>query len=174
MRAPAALPRDHPEETALLFTAYPLFGALSTELQSRSVASNLPRRESSEEENLLIEAVSLLVQRQRDAEERYADLENRLADIERQLSRVAPSGTGGERLALLREQLAELRAEPEARPVRVTTLEPRRQAAPAPAPAADGPSRLIGSTPRQRFALLLIAVGVLAVLYSAFLLIRFG
>jgi hypothetical protein len=71
-----------------------------------------------------------------------------------------------------------LRTEPEARPVRsvaVTQLDARRPPAPAPpASPTHSSSRLFASTPRQGFALLLIAVGVLAVLYSAFLLIRFG
>ena len=191
------------------------------------MASNLPRREVSEEENLLIEAVSLLVQRQRDTEARtaaaerhFAELESRLADIEARLSEVAPSRVSGsvdKRLALLREQLEALRAESEgrgARPVGLTSLEGRRQpGSPSPHPSAAPPSDtmvprasaneaaaatppvraplehraaqaaaggavsawdVFGATPRHRFALLLIVVGVLAVLYSAFLLIRFG
>jgi hypothetical protein len=153
----------------------------------------LPRRDIAEEENLLIEAVSLLVQRQRDTEERYAQLETRLAEIEAHLSRVAAAGAADERLALLRDQLEELRGESEPRAVRsvgVTSLEARRQptptfAAAAPptepvTPAARAPAAspsawdIFGATPRHRFAFLLIVVGVLAVLYSAFLLIRFG
>ena len=158
------------------------------------MASNLPRHEVTEQalENLLIEAVSLLVQRQRDAEERSAAMEARLAELE---ARLAP-GRPDERLAILRDQLNELRSEPVLRP---TSLETRRPPAPPPphlepvTPPAPPPSApvsaaptiahsgssvsawsVFGTTPAQRFSLLLIAVGVLALLYSAFLLLRFG
>ena len=86
------------------------------------------------EENLLIEAISLLVQRQRETEawlsdqivqagertaatdRRYAELESRLAGIEAQLQRLVPalepsaSGEPDERLARLREQVEGLRS----------------------------------------------------------------
>ena len=174
------------------------------------MASNLPRHEGAEEENLLIEAVSLLVQRQRENEERSAALELRLSELEAQLHGlvhdVSPA-VADDRLAALREQLEALRGEPGVRPVAQvspTSLDARRQAptlsaapprlepVPPPAPAlqdvssptpaappstpAQAPSAwgVFGATPTARFSLLLIAVGVLALVYSAVLLLRFG
>lgn len=94
-----------------------------------------------EEDNLLVEAVSLLVQRQREteqwvteqvcqaeertaaAERRSVELESRLAVIEEQLARIARElepghgeGPGDGRLARLREQLESLKAGGDGRP----------------------------------------------------------
>lgn len=94
-----------------------------------------------EEDNLLVEAVSLLVQRQREteqwvteqvcqaeertaaAERRSVELEARLAVIEEQLARIArelepgrADGPGDGRLARLREQLESLKAAGDGRP----------------------------------------------------------
>jgi hypothetical protein len=107
------------------------------------VPSELSRTdEATHEENLLIEAVSLLVQRQREteswvaeqvwqaeerateAERRYADLETRLMGIEEQLDRllreVEPgrSAAVDERLARLREQVEGLKSASDGRSVR--------------------------------------------------------
>jgi hypothetical protein len=119
------------------------------------VASDLSRSDVKEEvgvgvgENLLIEAVSLLMQRQREteswvaeqvwqseeraavAERRYAELEARLVGIEDQLDRLMREVEPGrsdavdERLAGLREQLEGLKSGSDGRPVR---------AVPAPSP----------------------------------------
>src|SRR5205807_6153313 len=95
-----------------------------------NVASELSRTEVKEEGNLLIEAVALLVQRQRETESwvaeqiwqaeeraaatdrRYAELEARLEGIEEHLARlvheIEPARgdpAGDERLARLREQV---------------------------------------------------------------------
>jgi hypothetical protein len=106
------------------------------------VHADSQRLEAKQEENLLVEAVSLLVQRQRElesaiaeqisaadersaaAEQRYAELEARLATIEEQLNRLAahnlsaarPEGSAGERLARLRDQVEGLRSAPDGRP----------------------------------------------------------
>jgi hypothetical protein len=99
------------------------------------VASDLSRTEVKEEGNLLIEAVALLVQRQRETESwvaeqiwqaeeraaatdrRYAELESRLEGIEEHLARlvheVEPTAGGpldDERLARLREQVEGLKS----------------------------------------------------------------
>jgi hypothetical protein len=113
------------------------------------VASEFSRADVREEENLLIEAVSLLVQRQREteswvagqvlqaderaaaSERRYAELETRLGGIEDQLNRLMRDVEPGradsavdERLARLREQLEGLRAGSDGRPVRATGAAP--------------------------------------------------
>jgi hypothetical protein len=107
------------------------------------VARDVSHDEVHEEDNLLIEAVSLLVQRQREteawvaeqidqADERaasverhYAALESRLTGLEEQLDsliREVEPGRGdavvGQRLARLREQVADLRSESDGRPPR--------------------------------------------------------
>jgi hypothetical protein len=107
------------------------------------VARDLSHDEAHQEDNLLIEAVSLLVQRQREteawvaeqieqADERaasverhYAALESRLAGIEEQLDslvREVEPGRGdavvGQRLARLREQVADLRTQSDERSLR--------------------------------------------------------
>jgi hypothetical protein len=124
-------------------------------LQLRAVARDLPHEEGQEEDNLLIEAVSLLVQRQREAEtwlaeqidqahersvaaeRHYADLETRLAGLEDQLDRLVHElepGRGdavaGQRLARLREQVEDLKSDTDGRPLR--SVPP----APAPPPRA--------------------------------------
>jgi hypothetical protein len=115
----------------------PLRGSVRT---IASVHAERPHQEPSPEENLLIEAISLLVQRQREAEtwiadqvwqaeqrasateQRYAELEARLASIEEQLNRLGrelwPGRSepgAGDRLARLREQVEGLRSDPDVR-----------------------------------------------------------
>jgi hypothetical protein len=111
------------------------------ELQSRFVSSNLSRDDVTDEDNLLIEAVSLLVRRQRDTESwvaeqisqaearavagerRSAALESRLAGIEDQLDRLVRQVEPGRgdvdldaRLARLRAQVQGLKEAPERSP----------------------------------------------------------
>jgi hypothetical protein len=99
------------------------------------VASDLSRADLREDESLLIEAVELLVQRQREteswvteqarqaeeravvSERRYTDLEARLVGVESQLERLMHDVGPGrsdtvvdERLALLREQVEGLKS----------------------------------------------------------------
>src|ERR1044071_8498021 len=109
---------------------------MSVERTIASVPSELSRRDESseikQEGNLLVEAVSLLVQRQRETEtwiseqlwqaeqrasesdRRYAELEARLAGIETHLARLVhelePSADDG-RIGQLRQQLQGLRRE---------------------------------------------------------------
>ena len=110
------------------------------------MSANPPRNDVSEEGTLLIEAVSLLVQRQRDSESRvaeqvlhaeqraaaterlYAELEARVASIEEQLTRLAREiepvrgdPAANERLARLREQLEGLKAGADGRSARAAT-----------------------------------------------------
>ena len=110
------------------------------------MSANLPRNEIGDEGNLLIEAVSLLVQRQRESESRvaeqvmqaeeraaaterlYAELEARVAGIEEQLSRLAREiepvrgdPAANERLARLREQLESLKSGADGRSARAAT-----------------------------------------------------
>jgi len=102
----------------------------------RSVSRDLRSDDAEQEDNLLIEAMSLLVQRHREteswlaeqialaehravaSERRYADLETRLTGIEDQLTRLAHElepGRGDaaadERLARLREQVEGLKSD---------------------------------------------------------------
>ena len=130
---------------------------MSPERTIASVPSELSRRDDpsdvQQEGNLLIEAVSLLVQRQRetetwiseqlwqaeqraaDSERRYSELESRLASIEAHLARlvheVEPGADDGQ-MARLREQIQDLRGET---PLRATD----DLVAPAPAPVAPTP-----------------------------------
>jgi hypothetical protein len=139
------------------------------------VARDLSHAEVHEEDNLLIEAVSLLVQRQRETEtwvaeqieqaderaasveRQYAALESRLAGIEEQLDsliREVEPGRGdavvGQRLARLREQVADLRSDSDGRSLRsvpsavpvepqVAPHEPDAHRAPPPTPAETPP-----------------------------------
>jgi hypothetical protein len=137
--------------------------------------------EAHNEDNLLIEAVSLLVQRQREteawvaeqveqADERaasverhYTALESRLAGIEEQLDsliREVEPGRGdavvGQRLARLREQVADLRSDSDGRSLRsvpsATPVEPQaapRQpdAYPVPPTSGSAPDTYRGSPP---------------------------
>jgi hypothetical protein len=187
------------------------------------VASNPSRSNVIEEENLLIEAVSLLLQRQRETESvlaesrqqldgidrRHAEFEARLASIEDRLARLArelgssrTDAAAGERLARLREHLAELKSDGDPRPRRplrppeVTSLDAARRqpeaqraasgtgaSLPSSAPdavvptpeATRGPTlwNIVGATPRDRFGLLLIGVGVIAVLYAVLSMLHF-
>ncbi|HEY1296554.1 MAG TPA: hypothetical protein VGJ60_26045, partial [Chloroflexota bacterium] len=116
------------------------------------MSSDLSHTDVTHEDNLLVEAVSLLVRRQRETEtlvaeqmcqaeeraaateRRYSDLEKRLGGIEDQLARLVHQfepglgdGPVDERLARLREQLEELKAEPNGRPLS------------APGPSASSP-----------------------------------
>jgi hypothetical protein len=112
----------------------------------RRVPSDLSRGDIREEGNLLIEAVSLLVQRQGEtegwvteqiwlaeeraaaAERRYSELEARLADLEEQLERLAQDiepahgdASIDERLARLREQVEGLKSAADGRLARSGT-----------------------------------------------------
>jgi hypothetical protein len=129
------------------------------------VASNLPREDVPHEENLLLEAVSLLVERQRDTEERLAAIEDRVSRLVREQASGRPSAAD-ERLARLREQVADLRSEakPEARAVRAVS--PVRTVVPQTRTPAPTLPDLIGATARQRFGSLMMLVGALAVLYA--------
>jgi hypothetical protein len=148
-----------------------------------------------DEENLLIEAISLLVQRQREmeawladqisqaddrtstAEQRYTELESRLAGIEDRLERLVrdfePSAIGPseDRLARLREQVEGLKSETDGRTIRGQP--PPRLASPEPPPPSPSPSPrgstlsdVLGRTPADRFGSFLIAIGALAVVYA--------
>jgi hypothetical protein len=122
------------------------------------VPSELSSKEPAHEENLLIEAVSLLVQRQRETESwvaeqvwqteerataterRYADLETRLAGIEEQLGQLLREVGSGrsevvdEGLARLREQVQDLKSAADGHPTRSVTTQvlPRAEEAPPP------------------------------------------
>jgi hypothetical protein len=214
------------------------------------VLSDLNRKEVQDEGSLLIEAVSLLVQRQHEteswiadqiwqAEERataterlYEEFEARLAGIEEHLARLVHDveplrGDAGvdERLERLREQVEGLKAGPDGRPARpgpvlaaaagagpsavgeapgrepdavsvarsgrpvvvrdARATDERRplSVGPAagprhrPAPSA-GPGvsfwELLGPSPQDRFGLLLIGAGAVAVLYAVLTQLRFG
>jgi hypothetical protein len=202
------------------------------------VAHDVSRGEAQQEDNLMIEAVSLLVQRQRETESwvaeqidqadaraaaverRYADLESRLAGVEdalERLTRELEPGRGdpvaGQRLARLREQVEDLKSDTDGRPLRslpsvpavtrsvenesprgeppqvARTVEPEgsRQVV-TPAHSAPPPTRatvsasglstgvleFLGSTPQDRFGVLLIFVGVVAVLYAILTQLRLG
>jgi hypothetical protein len=178
------------------------------ELQLRSVA----RDDAPHEDNLLIEAVSLLVQRQRETEtwvaeqvdqaeeraaaveQRYAELEGRLAGIEFQLDRLVRElepGRGdvasGQQLARLREQVEDLKSDTDGRPPRASrsaaAVVPSRSVEPAPptptaVPATVGATitstlDLFGATPQDRFGILLMFLGIVAVLYAVLMLLRF-
>jgi hypothetical protein len=134
---------------------------------------DLNRTEATEEGNLLIEAVSLLVQRQREteswvaeqiwqaeeranaAERRYAELDTRLVDIEEHVARLAhdlePSRQEPgvqERLTRLREQVEGLKSS--AGDGRGTRSTPVGTAAPAAPPLlAAVPSEAEASPPRE-------------------------
>lgn len=236
------------------------------------MAADVSRDDVKEEENLLVEAVSLLVQRQREtetwvaeqiwhaeeraasAERRYTELEARLTGIEHQLERIVrdlePARSDpvvDERLARLREQVEDLKSDTDGRPARgapsaadlsgprnalrpdpdapreAEPHAPRREreyepavsrereyepavsrerdyepggarrevdagrspvrtaaasGRPARAASAAGQSasfmELLGSTPQDRFGLLLIGVGMVAVLYALLTQLRFA
>jgi hypothetical protein len=180
------------------------------------VASELSRTEVKEEGNLLIEAVALLVQRQRETESwvaeqiwqaeeraaatdrRYAELEARLEGIEEHLARlvheIEPARgdpAGDERLARLREQVEGLKLTP-------GTAEQAARGGPAPSVSAESPPTpvverhtmaapsavasapsvtfwdLLGPSPQDRFGLLLIGAGAVAVLYAILTQLRFS
>jgi hypothetical protein len=131
------------------------------------VTSDLSRNEVREEGNLLIEAVALLVQRQRETESwvaeqiwqaeeraaatdrRNAELEARLEGIEGHLARLVHElepqpgdAVANERLARLREQVEGLKLEPTVREpesARTVVAEPRPVVtrSPDPVPAAE-------------------------------------
>ena len=175
----------------------------------RSVSANLPHTELGEEDNLLVEAVSLLVQRQHETESRvaeqiwqaeerttaterrYAELEARLASIEEQLARVMHEvqpargdAAPDERLARLREQLEGLKSGADGRPARRSTPaaltpgpSPRNAGAVAHTPQSARRVSfwdLLGSSPQDRFGLVFIGVGAVAVLYAVLSLLRGG
>ena len=190
--------------------------------------SDLNRGEVREEGNLLIEAVSLLVQRQREteswiaeqiwqAEERAAaserlsvEFESRLAGIEEQLGRllyeVEPlrgDADVDQRLERLRVQVESLRASPDARMARPTPVIAAPSGSAQPLPSESPPDarratggrpaavtrtqtastsgqggvgfwELLGASPQDRFGLLLIGAGGVAVLYAILTQLRFG
>ncbi len=119
----------------------------SSKLQSGPVSSDPSDNQATEEDGLLVEAVTLLVRRQREteawvaeqlcraeeqattAERRYAELDARLTGIEDQLSRLVRmfepargDRAMDERLARLREQLDGLKSEVDGRPVSLPVL----------------------------------------------------
>ena len=127
------------------------------------MSANLPRNnEPGEEDNLLVEAVSLLVQRQRETEKwvaeqlsqaeertaaterRYTEVEARLAALEEQLSRVAreveptrADTAPDERLTRLRAQLEALKSGGNGVPAAIGSPPPRSvSVAPDASPAA--------------------------------------
>ena len=223
------------------------------------MSADRPRNSLGEEDNLLVEAVSLLVQRQRETEKwvteqvcqaeersaaterRYAELEARLAGIEEQLARLVHElepargeAASDERLARLREQLEGLKAAGDGRPTlphpasdaptatavraaqdsepsearSAAQRESRRQRLTPGDTAPEGQSRipippewrqrvaspavkearrgegtaprragfldLLGSDPQDRFGLVFMGVGAVAVLYAALSLLRAG
>jgi hypothetical protein len=183
----------------------------------RSVSPDLPRSELGEDNNLLIEAVSLLVQRQRETESwvadqvrqaeeraaaterRYAELEARLASIEERLARLAheaeptrAEAIDTERFARLRAQLEGLKSGADGRPARSPSALPaaplpnatpaRARPVRAPEPPSDATHQhqspglwdLLGTSPQDRFGLVIMGVGAVAVLYSALTLLRVG
>lgn len=150
-------------------------------LQCRSVpAPDAPRAELKQEENLLVEAVSLLVQRQRETEtwvaeqiwqaqeraaateQHYADLDARLAGIEDQLNRLVrefeaggPDAAVGDRLARLREQVEGLKSTGDSRPIRNATppsLPPLEPAASVREPEAARARAAAAPEPAPRYA----------------------
>jgi hypothetical protein len=199
-------------------TASNLAAALLDEATTiRSVSPDLPRNELTDENNLLIEAVSLLVQRQRETEswvaeqvfhtderaaateQRYAELEARLLGIEERLARLTheaepgpAEGVDEKRLARLREQLEGLKSGEDGRPARSPSALPAApvtHAAPAKARPVGAPTPpqhtvhqprsvgfldLLGATPQDRFGLLIMGVGAVAVVYAALSLLRIG
>jgi hypothetical protein len=174
------------------------------------VARDLSRGDAHEEDNLLIEAVSLLVQRQREtetwvakqvehaeeragaAERRYADIEARLAGIEDQLDRLVGElgpdhgdALVDQRLARLREQVEDLKSGTDSHQLRTVSpsVEPPVQRdpeplRPPPPPASVEPTSVstgaprttlwdrFGSTAENRFGLVAIGIGALAILYG--------
>jgi hypothetical protein len=187
------------------------------------------KTEVKEEGNLLIEAVSLLVQRQRETEgwvaeqiwqaeeraaateRRYAELEARLVGIEEHLARLvqdveptAGDALDDERLARLREQVEGLKSvggdgftnraapvvPPSAAPSPAPAYDPDvtrpmptapepRSVEPPPKPAAVSPQgvgflELLGATPQDRWGVVLIGGGAIAVLYALLTQLRFA
>ncbi|HEX8967466.1 MAG TPA: hypothetical protein VF937_06285, partial [Chloroflexota bacterium] len=183
---------------------------------------------------LLIEAVSLLVQRQRETEawvseqichaderaaateRQYAELEARLKGIEDRLMRLTHESEPGrsdpatdERLARLREQVQGLKTGPDERPARRAamlgltaadetpsspapeTRRPNNAVAREPEPPRERPVarrvatlasqaqsatfwELLGATPQDRFGVVLIGLGAIAVLYAILTQLHFG
>ena len=186
------------------------------------------RTEVKGEGNLLIEAVSLLVQRQRETEgwmaeqiwqaeeraaateRRYAELEARLVGIEEHVSRlvhdVEPAAGGAlddERLARLREQVEGLKAvggdryttraapvvppasaatpatpayDPDVTRPMPTPPEPRQVERPVvgASPQGVGFLELLGATSQDRWGVVLIGGGAVAVLYALLTQLRFA
>jgi hypothetical protein len=185
--------------------------------------------EVKEEGNLVIEAVSLLVQRQRETEgwvaeqiwqaeeraaateRRYAELEARLVGIEEHLARlvhdVEPTQgatVDDERVTRLREQVEDLKsagtdgysvrgapvptpaaASAPAAPVRepdvarpIPTAPEPRYSEPSVARAAVSPGvgfmELLGTSPQDRWGVVLIGAGAVAVLYALLTQLRFA
>ena len=190
----------------------------------------MSRTEVQQEGNLLIEAVALLVQRQRETESwvaeqiwqaeerfavtdrRYTELEARLVGIEEHLARLANAlepahgdAAVDERLARLREQLEGLKSGSgcDGRPTRVAPPASERSVPVAAEPSAGQPERppsvvtaasrfvrpaaatggsgqnitfwdLLGPSPQDRWGLVLIGAGAVAVLYAILSQVRFG
>ena len=136
------------------------------------MARELSRKDPSQEGNLLIEAVSLLVQRQRETESwvteqlwqaeeraasterRYAELEARLAELEDQLDRLAHDLDPGradsavdERLARLRDQVEGLKSGIDGRQARGVAPTPAAGLPPVSEPISSRelePARVVG------------------------------
>lgn len=195
--------------------------------------SDLSRNEVKEEGNLLIEAVALLVQRQRETESwiaeqiwqaeeratgtdrRQAELEARLESIERHLARlvneIEPArgdAAVDERLAHLREQVESLKSGSavDGRPARIAPIplennappvveplpqeldsarpaaaaEARYERRPVAAPATTGAGHrvtfwsVLGASPQDRFGVVFIGAGAVAVLYAILTQLRFS
>ena len=142
------------------------------------MSGNLPRNnEPGEEDNLLVEAVSLLVQRQRETEKwvaeqlsqaeertaaterRYTEVEARLAALEEQLSRVAreveptrADTAPDERLARLRAQLEALKSGGNGVPAAIASPPPRNVSVAPDASPACVPEVARASTAEGRSA----------------------
>jgi hypothetical protein len=142
------------------------------------VPSNLSRTEATEEGKLLIEAISLLVQRQHETEswvdEQIGQAEGRAAATDRRYAELEA------RLASLEERLARLVLDVEP----AVESPPLANATPAMAPpvrepaqvqAADEPERARPVATRQdRFGVVLIGAGAVAVLFAILMQFRFS
>jgi hypothetical protein len=133
------------------------------------VPSNLSRKEAAEEGKLLIEAISLLVQRQHETEswvdEQIGQAEGRAAATDRRYAELEA------RLVSIEEHLAQLVLD--TAPAVVST--PLEVAVPVLAPPARGPEHARSTVSlRDRFGVALIGAGAVAVLYVMLTQLRFS